>query len=348
MNRRSIKKTTALLLTAALLCLAVGCTAPAPDDSTLEGPIPESTADTESTAPVTLRLGGLKGPTTMGLVGLLSDAETADPTDGVQVDFRLAAAADELTPLFIQGKLDVLAAPVNLASVLYNKTEGSAQLAAVNTLGVLYVVEQGDSVQSVADLAGKTVYATGKGTTPEYMLTYLLAQNGLTVGKDVQVEWKSEATEIVALMTQTSDAVALLPQPFVTVASGQIQNLRVALDLTAEWQAINDAPPVTGGVIVRREFAEQYPDALAAFLERYAASTAFVNEQPAAAAQLIEGYGIVRAAVAEKAIPACNIVFLTGQPMTDAVSGYLQVLYEQDPAAVGGALPGEDFYLSAP
>ena len=293
---------------------------------------------------VTLRLGGLKGATSIGMVKLLSVAEKGETQ--VNYDFTMAAAADELAPLMIQGKMDVLAVPANLASVLYNKTEGKVQFAAVNTLGVVYVVEKGgETVQTVADLKGKTIYATGKGTTPEYALRYLLSMHGLDMDKDVTMEWKSEPTETVAAMKMQDNAVAMIPQPFVTVAQGQVENLRVALDLTKEWNALdNGSMFITAGLIVRKEFAEKNPEVFQAFLNEYKASTEYVNQNPAEAAQLVEYYGIVKAAVAEKAIPHCNITYIEGEEMKTALSGYLQVLFDMNPAAVGGKLPGEDFY----
>ena len=186
---------------------------------------------------VTIRVGGLKGPTSMGLVKLLDDAENQKTANAI--DFRMAASANELNPLFLKGELDIMAVPANLGSVLYNKTEGQVKMLAVSTLGVLYIVEKGgETVTDIKSLAGKTIYATGKGATPEYALTYLLAQNGLELGRDVNVEWKSEPTEIVAQMAAMDNAVAMLPQPFVVVARSQVDGLRVALDLTKEWNAL--------------------------------------------------------------------------------------------------------------
>ena len=205
----------------------------------------------------------------------------------------------------------------------------------------------GETVTSHESLAGKTIYATGKGTTPEYALRYLLAQKGLDMDKDVTVEWKSEPTEIVALMATKDNAVAMMPQPFVTVAGTQLADLRVALDLTKEWDALNNGSKfITAGLIARKEFLEKNPQAEAEFLKEYAASTAFVNENVAEAAVLVEKYGIVKAPVAQKAIPFCNIVCITGSEMEKSVSGYLEVLFNQKPAATGGKLPAADFYWS--
>lgn len=192
---------------------------------------------------VNIRLGGLKGPTSMGMAKLLDDAENGLTAN--TYEFTMAASANELTPKLIQGELDILAVPANVGAILYNQTQGQVELVAASTLGVLYIVEKGgQTVTDVKSLAGKTIYATGKGATPEYALTYLLAQNGLTLGKDVTVEWKSEPTEIVALMAQEDHAIAVLPQPFVTVAQASWRACRwlwtcppsgISWALTAAW-----------------------------------------------------------------------------------------------------------------
>ena len=292
--------------------------------------------------PVTIRLGSLKGPTTMGMVKLLSDNEAG--LTAVKYESTVAANATELMPLFLRGELDVLALPVNAGAVLYNKSQAGATLLAVNTLGVLYIVEKGgETITSVADLKGKTIYATGKSTTPEYALSYLLSQNGLDIAADVTMEWKSEASEVVAQMATLDSAVALLPQPFVTVAQTKVEGLRVALDMTAEWANVGSTL-ITGGLIIRTAFLNEHPEAVKTFLEEYAASTQYVNENVEEAAALVEQYIGVAAGVAKKAIPACNIVCMTGEEMKAAAEKYLTVLFELNPDAVGGAMPEESFY----
>ena len=330
-----MKKFVSLVLALVLALSMTACGQTRGDD-----PAPVEDIPTEK---VTIRLGGLKGPTSMGMVKLLADAEEGLTAN--DYTFTMAASAPDLTPQFIKGELDILAVPVNLGATLYANTDGGVMLLAASTLGVLYIVERGDTVESFADLAGRTVYATGKGTTPEYALTYLLAQNGLTLGEDVTVEWKSEPTEVVAQMAQEEGAVAMLPQPFVTVAQGQVKGLQVALDLSAQWDGLdNGSRLVTAGLLVRREFAEAHPDAVAKFLEEYAASVDYVNENPTEAAVLVEAQGIVKAAVAEKAIPNCSLVCITGADMKTAVSGYLQTLYDLKPETVGSAMPDDGFY----
>ena len=290
-----------------------------------------------------VRIAGLKGPTTMGLVNLLPMQE--DGSANLSYDLQLYGAADEIVPLLTKGELDMAAIPANLAATLYQKTEGAIQVMAVNTLGVLYVVEKGDTVQSVADLKGRTILSTGKGTTPEYVLRYILAQNGIDPDNDVTIEFYSEATEVTAQMAVAGDAIAVLPQPYVTSASMQDDTLRVALDLTAEWEKVCDTQLITGVTVVRTAYAEEHPDVVAAFLEDYAASVDAANNDLDGTAALCEEQGVVaKAAIAKAALPECNIVCITGEDMKADVAGYAQVLYDADPASVGGAMPDDGFY----
>ena len=290
----------------------------------------------------------LKGPTAMGMVKLMNDAE-AGPVDGSSYSFFIAAAVDEVTPAIVQGKVDIAAVPANLASVLYSNTEGKVKVLAINTLGILYIVENGDSITSVADLKGKTIYASGKGATPEYALNYILTQNGINPETDVTIEWKSEHTECLSAVASEENGIALLPQPFVTTAQMKSENLRVALDLNKEWDKLQAGEEtasamLTGVVVARADFIEEHPDAVVSFLKQYKQSVAFTNENLEDSSALIEKYDIVPAAVAKKAVPACNITCITGTEMKDKLSGYLSVLFEQNPKAVGGALPADDFY----
>lgn len=304
----------------------------------------EAAAALSATEP--LRIAGLKGPTTMGLVNLLSMEQAG--TAAMDYDLQLYGAADEIVPLLIKGELDMAAIPANLAATLYQKTNGGIRAVAVNTLGVLYVVEQGDTVHTMADLKGRTILSTGKGTTPEYVLRYLLAANGLDPDKDVDIQYYSEATEVTAQMAAAQDAIAVLPQPYVTAAGLKDDTLRVALDLTAEWDKVADTQLITGVTVVRKAYAEEHPDVVAAFLADYAQSVNAANTDLDGTAALCEEQGVVaKAAIAKKALPNCNIVCLTGEELKADAAGYLQVLYDADPAAVGGALPGEDFYWTA-
>ena len=332
-----MKRLFALLLSLLMVFTLCACggtpTQDAPEETALEG--------------ATIRLGGLKGPTSMGMVKMLSDSEAGETVN--TYEFTMAGSADELTPKLLQGELDILAVPANLGSILYNNSDGAVQMLAVNTLGVIYIVEKGgETVTDWESLKGQTIYATGKGSTPEYALNYLLTQYGLDPATDVTVEWKSEPSEVVAQMAAQDHVVAMLPQPFVTVAQGKFPDLKVAMSLTEQWDALdNGSQFITAGLIVRTQFAQENPEALAAFLEEYSASTQFINENVAEGAQLVGQYEIVEAAVAEKAIPYCNIVCIAGSEMETMTTGYLQTLYDQNPQAVGGQMPGEDFFYVA-
>ena len=293
----------------------------------------------------------LKGPTAMGMVSLMDQADQGEITEETY-DFQIVASPDEVSPAIAQGTADIAAVPANLASVLYQKTNGGVQVLTINTLGVLYLVENGDQVQSVSDLKGKTIYASGKGATPEYALNYILKENGLTPGEDVQIEWKSEHAECVAALAEHEDAAALLPQPFVTTAQSKNDSLRVALDLTEEWDKIQkdnggNSSLVTGVTVVRTEFAQEHPEIVEDFMERYQESVSYVNEHIEEAAKLIGDYDIVPEEIAKKALPECNIVYIDGAEMKEKLSGYLEVLEQENPQAVGGALPADEFYYDA-
>ncbi len=323
-----MKKMTSLLLSAALLVGMMVCGAFAAKSNS------------------GVRIAGLKGPTTMGLVNLLDMERKGTATQ--HYDLQLYGAADEIVPKLIKGELDMAAIPANLAATLYQKTNGGIQVMAVNTLGVLYVVEKGNTIHSFADLKGRTILSTGKGTTPEYVLRYLLTQNGLDPDRDVKIEYCSEASEVTAQMAAAKkDAIALLPQPYVTAAQMKDSSLRVALDLTKEWNKVCDTQLITGVTVVRTEYARQNPDIVANFLKDYETSITAAQTNVANTAALCEETGVVaKKAIAQKALPQCNIVYRVGDEMKADVNAYLQVLYDASPAAVGGKLPDAAFYYT--
>ncbi len=308
---------------------------------------PASVSETESAVPTVsgnVKVEALKGPTAMGMIKLLDDSKNDESTI---YDVEVVAAPDEVKNHLIQGSVDIACIPANLAATLYNKTEGEIEVLAVNTLGVIYIVENGtEQIKSVADLKGKTIYASGQGSTPEYALNYLLAQNG--VADDVSIEWKAEHAECLTAIAGQEGGIAMLPQPFVTTAQIKNDKIKVSLDLTAEWDKLNNGSTmITGVVVARKEFVQNNSAALADFLAKYESSVKFVQSDNDGAAALIGKYDIVPEAVAKKALPACNIVFISGTDMKDKLSGYLKVLFDSEPKSVGGKLPADDFYYIA-
>lgn len=334
-----------LLISAGLLA---ACAPAASSSVPVSSAAPSSSASVpDEVAATDMRIAGLKGPTSMGMVKLMQEAEEGSARHNYQVE--MYGKADEVTAKLINGDLDIAAVPANVASVLYNKTEGKVQVAAINTLGVLYVVQTGDAVKSFADLKGKTIYSTGQGQTPEFVLNYLLQQNGIDPEKDVTVEYKAEATEVAALLAEATDAIAVLPQPYATAVQVQNEKVSVALNLTEEWDKVSpDSALVTGVLVVRTEFAEQNKEAFVQFLEDYKASIDWVNANVADAAELVAQFGIVeKAPIAQKALPLCNIVYIDGEPLQQKLEGYLGVLFAEAPESVGGALPDAGFYFAA-
>lgn len=298
---------------------------------------------------ITVKVGALKGATTLGLLPLQDKAANGGVNENYE--FSMMTAADELLPLMIKGELDIALLPSNVASVLYQKTNGGVTVIDINTLGVLYMVSGDSSVSSVADLAGKTIYLTGKGTTPDYVLHYILNGNGIDADQDCTLEYRSEATEVAALLAENPDAIGLLPQPFVTAACAQNDALSVIMDMNAEWEKLqgeNGSRLVTGVTVVRNEFLQEHENAVAAFMEEHKASAESMNTDVENGAKLAVASEIIaKEPIALKAIPKCNITYIDGNEMKQALSGYLQVLYEQNPESVGGALPQDDFYYIA-
>lgn len=290
-----------------------------------------------------IRVASLKGPTSIGLVKLMDQDEKDESKN--DYDFLITATADEIVAQIGKGELDIAAVPANLASVLYNKTQGKISVAAINTLGVLYIVENGDSLNSIEDLKGKTIYSTGKGTTPEHVLNYVLKSNGLEPGVDVRVEYKTEATEVATLLASKEDIIALLPQPFIAASQAKNKDISVVFSMEEEWQKLQeDSSLVTGVVIVSNEFLEENKAAFDMFLEEYSESVSFVNNNLEESAEFVGNLGIVPAPIAIKAIPLCNIVLIEGDQMEEKLSGYLKVLFDADPKSVGGQMPDEGFY----
>ena len=288
-----------------------------------------------------VRVGSLKGPTTIGIVNLMDKAANGE-SEG-KYDFTMSAAPDEITAKIVSGDLDIALVPANLASVLYNKTNGGVTAIDINTLGVLYCVTGDESVKSVADLAGKTVITTGQGATPEYSLRYLLDQNGVT---DCTIEFKSESTEVAAVLSEDPTQIAVLPQPFVTVACAQNEAIAPAFSLEDEWQSITGGlGMVTGVTIVRNDFLKEHPEAVKTFISEHEASVNAANSDVDTTAALVVASDIIgKEPIAKKAIPLCNIACITGDGLKNNLSAYLEVLYNYDPKAVGGNLPGDEFY----
>ncbi len=353
------KKIMPVALACSLLA-ACGSSTAATETVTEETAAPEETAVVETeepviaSDPVDVRVTAMKGPTAMGMVSLMNQVDNGEITSN-NYSFELLSSTDEITPKIVQGEVDIAAVPANLASVLYNKTEGDVEVLAVNTLGVLYIVstnEVDEDATLYETLGGKTIYASGQGASPEYALNYILTHNGLNPETDVVIEWKSEHSEVVSALAQDPDAYALLPQPFVTVAQTNNEAIQITYDLTEEWNKIqadeeNPSQLITGVVIARKEFVEENPEAVEDFLALYEESINFTLNNTDEAAALIGSYDIVAEGVAKKALPYCNITYIDGNEMKTALSGYLQVLYDSNPSSVGGALPEDDFYYGA-
>ena len=326
---------------AVLLCLALVLTSCGTTAEETTAAAEETTAAEKSV----INIGLLKGPTGMGAAVLLENNKNG--TAAADYNLTLAGAPDVLQSGLINKELDMAALPTNVAAVHNNKTECGVQILAVNTLGVIYLMSNDESITSIADLKGKTILSAGKGTTTQYVLDYILAENQLTVDTDVFVEYATEHAEVISKAKSGGYEVILLPEPFVTQMKAQDDSFMVAIDLTTEWKKLGGTELTMGCIAVRTEFAENNPEAVQAFLKDYAASVNAVNADPDAAGTIIEEFDIAKAAIASKAIPNCNIVCITGEAMKADVSAYLSVLFNSNPQAVGGAVPADSFYCIA-
>lgn len=336
-----------VILLSFVLCLSLfacqGEKAPENDSDKVSGEPSEETeykdgvSKDEFAEGVKINLAALKGPTSIGLLKLIGDEKET-------VNYTLAGVADEITAPFLKGELDIIAVPANLASVLNSKKPGEISVLAVNTLGVLYLVDTKNEIKSIQDLEGKTVYSTGKGTTPEFVFNYILDKNGL---KDkVTVEYVSEATELAALLSAEKASLAILPQPYVTTVLQQNENAKIALSLTEEWKKVSGGTEmITGVVIAKKSYVEANKETVDLFLKKYEDSIKYANENVSETADACVEYGIIaKKSIAEAALPYCNVAFIGGEDMKAAVSAYLKVLFDQNPNSVGGALPEDSFY----
>lgn len=297
--------------------------------------------DAESYESVSMRVFAMNGPTGMGMAKLMLDDEEGNAAN--DYEFTLVSSADDIKAEIIKGEYEIAAVPTNLAAVLHQKTEGALKIAAVNTLGVLYILENGETINSISDLEGKTIAATGEGSVPEYVLSYILKSNNV----NATVEYYTDGAELATKMISGDVSLAMLPVPYATNVLSKSENVRIALDVTKEWENTgnNSGSLCQGCVIVRADFAEQNPEAVDKFLEEYAASVNYVNNNVTASAVLLEQYGIVSSfAVGESAIPAANIVCVKGHGMTVLLDGFYKVLFDSNPASVGGVLPENDIY----
>lgn len=328
-----MSKSNLLSLVVSLAVLAgvlTGCAIPAP-----QAEAPEQIQ--------TVNVAGLKGPTTIGLVHMMDRSKGDESKSSNKYNFSMYVSADEILPLVVSGEVDIALIPANVAAVLYNKTQGGVSVIDINTLGVLYGVSRDESVGSISDLSGKKIYMTGKGTIPDFTLQYLLKENDIT---DVTVEFKSEPTEVAALIKEDSEAVGILPQPFVTTLCAQNDSVKTVLSLCDEWDKLNnDSRMITGVTIVRNDFAKENPEAVRQFMEDHKESAQLAMDDVEKTGELVADAGIIpNPVLASKAIPDCNITYIDGAEQKSLLQGYLKAIFDFDAKLLGGSIPGDDFY----
>ncbi len=336
---KHIKSIVSLLLALTLALSLTAC-------GTQANTEPEQPDDTPAPAEVNLYV--LSGPTGIGAMNLWAAADAGETQNTYHI--TMPGANDEVVAAISNGDADIAAVATNLAATLYNKTSGGVTVLAVNTLGVLSLLGNGQEIASIADLAGKTIYAPGQGANPEYILRYVLTGNGLDPDKDVTIQFVGEGSELLTVWQTDPEAVIMAPQPVATSILVQNENAVTLFNMTDEWDKVSggDSTLMMGCVIVRNEFLQENPGAVELFLQEYAASIEKAQSDVEGTAALCEQYGLIpKAALAKAAIPSCGLTFVTGAEMKSALSGYLQVMFDADPRSVGGAMPGDDFYYGA-
>jgi len=288
----------------------------------------------------------LPGPSSLGFLHLWDKTENNNTINNY--NFELRGAPDEIVPLLVQGAVDFAAIPPNLASVVYNATEGEVQVVAINTLGILHLVDTTGEIEQIEDLRGRTVFMSGLGGVPEFAFNYVLNKNGLTPGEDIFIEFRGQHPEIAALLENGEAEIALLPEPFVTTVLNTVNHVNLALDLTEEWNRVQPNYSLIMGVLVgRREFIEENPEAIAIFLDEYETSINFTHTNLSETAELAAYFGIIpNESIAAVAIPRSNITFTTGNTMERYLQGFLRVLYNENPTSIGGSLPSENFFFN--
>lgn len=288
----------------------------------------------------------LKGPTGVGMAKLMEDSANGKTANNYT--FTVASAADEISGKFVKGEINIAAVPTNLAAKLNTKTEGKVTMLAVNTLGVLSILENGNTINTIADLKGKTIYSTGEGSNPEYILRYILKENNLDPDKDVTIQFVATNDELISALVGGKANVAMVPEPAATTVLTKKDTLRRAISMNDEWEKSGDSSLMMGCLVALDSFVEANKAQVDKFLEEYKASVDYANNSTKDAATLCAKYEIVPAApIAEKAIPHCNITFVSGSKMKNSIVGYFEVLKSYDPTSIGGALPDDSFYYGA-
>lgn len=324
-----MKKLSAVLLILAMIFALCSCIGEKPDPATLTIPSEEREVKT--------KVAVLNGPTGMGLIKVKNDRSYG-------YDVELYNDPQEIVPLLVNGEIDIAALPLNLAANLYQKTNGGIQILAISTLGVLHVLEKGESVKSIEDLKGKTVYATGQGATPEYIINYILGKNGINPAEDLTIEYKSAHPELATLAIEGNADICILPEPFASKVVAANPEYRNALDLTEEWSKVSETQLAMGCIVARKDYIDANPEIISEFMTFAQVSSNFISHDIAAGVYLTNNGFFDDPEVADATIPGCNIVFISGEEMKAIAQDNFKVLYDADPASVGGEIPDDNFY----
>ena len=330
---KGLKRIIALMLAAAMLFSFAACGE--------NGGTPSDETTTDYVREVKTKVAVLNGPTGLGLAKLAADRSYA-------YEVEQFSDPQEIVPLLTKGEVDIAALPVNLAANLYKKTNGGIKILAVNTLGVLYCLEKGKTIKDFAELKGKTIYATGQGSTPEYIINHVLTQKGLVPGKDVTIEYKTAHNELATLAIEGKVDFCILPEPFATKVLVQNSEYYKLIDFTKSWNEENEEQLVQGVVVARTDYINENPDIITEFMNFNEVSVNYLSANPESASVFLADNGYFESAeFAYTVLPFCNIVFMEGEEMKTAVKAMYEVLYAADPKSVGGSIPDDGIFYGA-
>lgn len=285
-----------------------------------------------------IKIANLKGPSGIGMVQLMESPD--------KYEITTYQSPDEVVGKIITGEVDIAAVPSNLGAVLYNKLNGDVILLGTSTLGILCILENGDSIKKISDLKGKTIVASGKGGSPEFILNQLLLDSGIDPVNDLEINWLLNHSDVASTLMAKEGTIALLPQPFTTIVSEKNPKVGIKVDLNEEWEKSQGVSLPMGVVIAQKSFVEGKGSDLSIFLKDYAASVEFVHSDVDAAARLVSKYGIIDdETIAKKAIPQCNIVFISALDGKEGLKNFYEIIGAMDSKSIGGNLPDEEFYF---
>lgn len=308
-----------------------------------EGAREGSEATAALAEPLQLTVAGLKGPSSIGMLRMIE----SEPVFGedVETEYQIVDEPQLMIARIMSGEADIAAVPINLAAVLYNKG-APYRLGAVTGDGLLHIVSSREDIGSVEDLKGKRIYCIAQGSTPEFVLRYVLEKSGIDPDTEVELDFSFDHVAIAPQLIAGKVDLAVLPEPFVSIVASKNPAVQPVIDLQQVWAELSgtgDTYPITA-TLVRNSLYREHPEALKAFFAAYRESIDWANANPAEAGGLAGKYMEMPAPIIAKAMPRLNLRYQSPREARSRVEELYQVFHGFAPASVGGTIPGDEFY----